>query len=349
MISASQIGIGALSFQRMIAKSAEADGWISVIVAGAVLQIIVVMIYTMLKTVDGDFYTIHAFVFGEKLSKVFSLVLIVYFCLKTITVLRGYIEVIQVWMFPHLQLILFSVVFLLLVLFIVFGGFRKIVGFAVFSMIVLFFIIPLYLYTIPYLNFSYLSPVFNHSTIEILKGARDMSFTFIGFEIIFVMYPFLKAPQKSQKWAHYGLLFTSFFYLYLAILAFTYFPQPMLDMEIWPSLSMWKIIEMPFVRRFEYIGIATWFIIILPNLCFYLWGASRLIKQSFSVRQKITLPLLTLLCLIVMIFVKDRQQIDILSHFTAKYGFYFDCVYIPLLFICVLIARQVKKGGKKNS
>ena len=69
------------------------------------------------------------------------------------------------------------------------------------------------------------------------------------------------------------------FYLYIAILTFMFFPVEAIDQLIWASLNMWKIIEMPFVERFEYIGIATWFVIMLPNVCLYLWISGQMLKE----------------------------------------------------------------------
>ncbi len=85
IVTSAQIGMGVLGFQRIIAKDAGADGWISVIVGGIIIQILMFMIYQILNKVNGDWYDIHAYIFGEKLSKVFSLLLVIYACFKTIT------------------------------------------------------------------------------------------------------------------------------------------------------------------------------------------------------------------------------------------------------------------------
>ncbi|NCU18488.1 GerAB/ArcD/ProY family transporter, partial [Pallidibacillus pasinlerensis] len=244
---------------------------------------------------------------------------------------------------PELQTFSFGLAFFLLVIFIIYGGFRTIVGFSVFSLFILLFIIPLFLYTIPYAKPLYLSPILSHSPGEIFNGVVRMTYSFLGFEIILFIFPFLKAPKKSKKWAFYGLLFTTCFYTYLAILTYMYFPEKGLEKIIWASLQMWKIIEMPFVERFEYIGIAAWFIIILPNVCYYLWISSRLFKQSFSVRQKVTVPIFACLCLIAMSLFTNRNQINMLIDTTAKAGLYLTYIYLPILFILVLIARKVKK------
>ena len=235
IITSSQIGLGVLGFQRIIAKDAGTDSWISIIIGGILLQILMICIYKMLNIVKGDWYDVHAFIFGEKISKIFSLLLAIYACFKMITVLRGYIEIVQVWMFHTFNTFKFGLAFLLLSVYIVYGGFRTIVGINVFSMIILFLVMPLFLYTVPYANPSFLKPVFSHSLGEIFKAVIGISYSYMGYEIILFIYPFLKEPAKSKKWAHFALLFTTLFYLYIAILTFMFFP-----VEVHRSTDMGK-------------------------------------------------------------------------------------------------------------
>jgi spore germination protein AB len=349
IITSSQIGLGVLGFQRIIAKDAGTDSWISIIIGGILLQILMICIYKMLNIVKGDWYDVHAFIFGEKISKIFSLLLAIYACFKMITVLRGYIEIVQVWMFHTFNTFKFGLAFLLLSVYIVYGGFRTIVGINVFSMIILFLVMPLFLYTVPYANPSFLKPVFSHSLGEIFKAVIGISYSYMGYEIILFIYPFLKEPAKSKKWAHFALLFTTLFYLYIAILTFMFFPVEAIDQLIWASLNMWKIIEMPFVERFEYIGIATWFVIMLPKVCLYLWISGQMLKRSFDVRLRTSIPIIASLCLIVLPFMENRTQIHSAIDFVSQIDLYLTGIYIPILFICVLIVWKVKKRGKTSN
>ncbi|WMX58567.1 GerAB/ArcD/ProY family transporter (plasmid) [Peribacillus sp. R9-11] len=40
-----------------------------------------------------------------------------------------------------------------------------------------------------------------------------MVFQFLGFETLLMFYPFIKNPEKSKKWARFGVLFTIFYTL----------------------------------------------------------------------------------------------------------------------------------------
>src|SRR5690606_21171189 len=126
-------------------------------------------------------------------------------------------------------------------------------------------------------------------------------------------------------------------------------PVEAIDQLIWASLNMWKIIEMPFVERFEYIGIATWFVIMLPKVCLYLWISGRMLKRSFDVRLRTSIPIIASLCLIVLPFMENRTQIHSAIDFVSQIDLYLTGIYIPILFICVLIVWKVKKRGKTSN
>ncbi len=342
LIASMQTGVGVLGFQRFIAKAAGYDAWMSIILTGITVHIILWMMLKMLNIAGGDFITIHTFVLGEKIGKIISSIFILYFSLFSVTILRSYIEIIQVWMFPELKTFWFALVFLLLVIYIVNGSFRTVTGIAFFSLILPFYIAVLFVVIIPYSDFTNLLPIFDHSVKEILLGSRNMAFTVLGFETLLLFYPFIQKPEKAKKWVHFGALYTTITSLYLAILSFAYFSEAQLQKNVWPTLTMWKIIEMPFVERFEYIGIANWSLVILPNICICLWCASRIAKRLFSIRQKTTIPIISILCLTAVSFISTRHQINTLTDITGKVGFYFNLVYIPILFTGTLIAKKVK-------
>ncbi|WP_226678838.1 GerAB/ArcD/ProY family transporter [Mesobacillus jeotgali] len=342
LIMSMQIGIGVLGYQRIVAKSAGYDAWISVLAAGLSIHIIIWMIYKICGTVEGDIVAANSYVFGKKIGSLLSSFFIVYLLIFALAVLRTFIEVIQVWMFPEISTFWYSLIFLILSLYIVFGGFRTVTGIAFFCIVLPSYLLLTFGFALKYAEFRNLLPIFDHSFKDLATSAYDMSLTYIGFEIPLFFYPFIKDAPKSQKWAHLGVFLTTIIYTVLAIITFTYFSEAQLAKSIWATLEMWKIVSMPFVERFEYIGIANWNLIILPNICIALWGASMILKRAFKLKQKKGVIILTILCLIAINFFDTRAKINLLNDWTAKLGFAVTFVYIPFLFIATMIAKKVK-------
>lgn len=76
---------------------------------------------------------------------------------------------------------------------------------------------------------------------------------------------------------------------------------------------------MPFVERFEYIGIANWNLIILPNVCISIWIASRLIKRVFNIRQKVGVFFVVAAVLSVIHFLDTREKINYMPTLLPAY------------------------------
>lgn len=343
LISSMQIGIGVLGFQRVIAKIAGYDAWMSVILAGLSIHIIIWMMYKILEATNGDLVDTHTYLLGKVVGKGISFLFIFYFLLLSTAVLRTYIEIIQVWMFPDIKTYWYSIGYLLIVIYIIYGGFRTVTGIAFFCTILPSYLIFTFGYTIPFSNFNNILPIFDHNLTDIILASRDMSLTYLGYETLLFYYPYLKNPEKSKKWAHLAILTTTILYTILTIITFAYFSEGQLEKTVWATLSMWKIVQMPFVERFEYIGIANWNLIILPNLCIAIWCSSRILKRTVNIKQKKGVIIIALICLIGVNFFETRNQINMLNDITGKIGFYMNYIYVPCLFVALLIAKKVKK------
>lgn len=122
-----QIGIGVLGYQRVILKNAGYDAWISLIIAGIATHIVLFCMLKMLEK-DGDLISIHTTSFGKWFGSIFSVIFTFYCLLFCLTVLRTYMEVIQVWIFPTIKLWKLTLMFLLVTCYIIKGGFRSVTG-----------------------------------------------------------------------------------------------------------------------------------------------------------------------------------------------------------------------------
>ena len=344
LVHSVQVGVGVMGFQRIVARDAGNDAWISVLVAGLSLSFIIFLMYKILNKENGDIISLHKNLFGKWLGGLLSWIVIAYFIGMSITVLRTYIEVVQVWMFPDLNNWLFGAVFLLLAYYCLSGGFKVVAGISFFGVVLPFYLILTMLFPMFYGHYRDLLPVFNHSINDLYEGVKGASLSYLGFTTLFMYYPFIKEPEKSHRWAQGGHLLTIITYTLVMVVTIAFFSTAQLDKTIWATLTTWKIAEMPFVQRFEYIGISSWALVILPNLCITLWAGGRGIRRLTRVsQQNATIPLLILILIISSVFAK-RESIDLLNMYTSRVGYYFVYVYVPLLFVVQYIKRKVRRA-----
>ncbi|MFX3625032.1 MAG: GerAB/ArcD/ProY family transporter [Ectobacillus sp.] len=343
LIHTMQIGVGILGFERYIAQPAGYDAWISIIVSGVSISVLLWIGYRILHRGQNDLVAIHHDLFGKWVGGALSLYFILYFTAFVITVLRTYLEVIQIWMFPEVNIWVLTVVFLLLAHSFVTGGFRVVTGLCVLSLLFTIPLLFLKYFPLKEAHFYNMLPVLNHSFKDILISAKKMTLNYLGFELIFIYYPFLKEPKKSEKWAQFGLLFSMSIYLFTALVSFAYFNQDQLKSTVWATLTLWKVVDFPFLQRFEYMGIAIWLFVILPNVCLSVWAASRVAKQLFAIPQRLALYPILLVVLAVSGLLMNREQIDRFNTAVSAIGFYTNYLYFPLLYVLQTFIYKVRK------
>jgi spore germination protein AB len=343
LIHSVQVGVGVLGYQRIIAQSAGYDAWMAVIIAGLLTNVITFFIFKVVRNGGGDLIEANNLAFGKWLGKLFDAVYLLYFCLITVTVTRTYIEVIQVWMYPRMEPWLFALFFFLLAVYVVSGGLRVVAGTAFFGTVLPAYLLLSFAFTFPFSDFRNILPVWDHSALDMLKSTRDMTLSFLGYETLLIFYPYINNGEKAHKWAHRGLFFTTILITVLTIVSFAFFSEGQLKKTVWATLSMWKIVELPFVERFEYIGIANWCLIILPNVCISLWCSSRIAKRSFKWSQRKTLYFLAALAVAAVSFIQERNQISLLNDITSQIGFYLNFGFIPFLLFMIFLMKKVKK------
>lgn len=257
-------------------------------------------------------------------------------------VLRNYIEIVQVWMFPDLSTFWFATGYILLCLYIIYGGLRTLVGIAFFAFALPFYIIYVQGFTLPFSNFYHFLPVFDHSFNDVMTASQSMTLSNMGYETLLIYYPFLKNPNKAKKWGQLSLIFTTFMYLYITLLTFAFFAQDELKKEVWPTLTSFKIVKLPVVERFEFIGIANWSLIVLPSICLSLWCSGRLIKRTTKLKMKHNIIILSILVVLGCILFDKKSQIDILNEIINDLGFIIVYIYIPILLLLLWLVMKIK-------
>jgi L-asparagine transporter-like permease len=108
-----QFGVGVLGFQRHVASYTEQDSWIAVLIGGVAVHLVIWMMYKMLNKEQGDIISIHETTFGKWIGGFFTFLFMIYLLTLGITVLRTFIEVLQVWMFPEMKTWPYTLVYLI--------------------------------------------------------------------------------------------------------------------------------------------------------------------------------------------------------------------------------------------
>ncbi|WP_142345017.1 GerAB/ArcD/ProY family transporter [Bacillus toyonensis] len=348
VIHGQQFGAGVLGFSRIIAKEAGYDAWIGVILAGVIVHCLLWVMYYMLSLVQGSILTVHTYIFGTIIGNILNMVFMLYFFVVSVSVLRTYIEILQVWLYPTASTFILSLVFSFLIYYIISSGFRVITGLCIISIFVAFIYMILCLYCLlQYGHFDNFLPIWNHSLSDIYSAAKGSIYTMTGVEIILMIYPFIHSPQKSHKFAQYSVLFSNILYILSAVSALAIFSEEQLRYTIWSQLSMTQLIELPFLQRIDYLVISGYIFIMITSITLPLWAITRGMKEIFHVKQKYILIGALILSIISSILLNNRHVINTFTQQVANFSQYLILIYIPLL--CLILHIKVKVTQNKQS
>ncbi|WP_308635275.1 GerAB/ArcD/ProY family transporter [Paenibacillus silvisoli] len=344
----SMVGVGVLNFQRELAEHAGYNAYISVVLAGVSIHLIVWMIYKILRSnQEGlDVTAINHTCFGKIAGNIINFAIVLYFFFGAYIEFKAYIEVIQVWVFPSIKILPISTIIVLFIYYTVSGGFRSVTGLSFLGfLLTLIFIIPENLSVLPYTHPLNLMPLFNHSMTDILLSSKSMLYQFLGFEALLLFYPFIKSPEKSQKWAHLMVFLVTLLYLMVLIITFMYFSEGQLREISWPTLTMLKIVEGPVFQRVEYLAISLWLLKNVSGMCLSLWAACRAMKNVvFQIKPRVSLLAFLVGFLILECFLKDRSIFRWMAEFYLDVGLYFIYGYIPFMFVVTQLRNNWNKG-----
>lgn len=344
IICSAQIGVGVHGFQAVIYKNAKHDAWISILISFLAVNLLIFVTFKLLEMYESnDIFGINLDIFGKYIGNFINLLLVIYSGTAFFAIIRNYTDVINAWVFPDLKPSFIIITLLILVIYAFTAGLRVIIGICFFSFFLGLWIPVALLLPVDYANVNYLLPVLSNDLIGILKGAYYMTFTIVGFEVINVLYPYVKEKKKAKKYVHLGLLFTMFLYLFVMVITLTFFSGEQLEKTIWATLSLFSIIRLPFLERIELITICFWLIVILPNLCLYAWSAYRGFTRLANIKEMKFILIFSLLIFLGSFFVETRTQIHAFNYKFGTAAFYIVLVYPIILYLIALMKKSVFK------
>jgi spore germination protein (amino acid permease) len=342
LIHSSQYGLSYLSMPTPAIQWAGQDVWISVLISAISVHLIIFLMYRILTRRNADLIQIHQQLLGKWTGHVFNLLFLCYFMVTAAFQVSSYIKLVQAWLFPEISGWVLGFVIFLLVYYIVSGGIRTIAGICAFTLTTQVLVLTL-VFSAPYFHFRNLTPIFEHTVAELIKASKPITFSYMGFELLFFYYIFVKNAPKSQRWAHAGNAATTVTYLLSMFLSILLFKPEQLAKEIWPVMTKFKFVQLPFLERFEFMGAAIHVFRVMPIVCLCLWSAARILKSVSNMKQKHAVPVILIIVLAIFCILSSDEIMEKIQTILSNFSLYLLYGYIPLLYILHLIRSKAGK------
>jgi spore germination protein len=347
------IGIGVLSLPSTVAKELGNDGWILIAASGIVACFLTYLISVITRT-----YPRKTLVeFGRELvttpiSDLISIIFCIYLVILGSFEVRLFAEVSKMFLLNRTPTEVIIITMLLSTSYIARYGIEGLSRMAL--LIIPIVIIPLFflfLTLIPEMDFTNIFPMFRFKFINLIKGIPTTFFSFIGFEFLLIFMAFVDKPKESARYNVFSVAIVTVIYILVFFVTLLRFGSTELHHQIWPTLSLMKIIEFPgaFIENIEGIVMALWVLAAFTSLGPLLYIAALILSKVSRVDEHsyFVLPIIPIIYFLALI----PDSLAHLYTYMDLFSFYlgtFITVIIPVIFIVIiLIKKRRKRGGYK--
>ena len=339
---------GLLSLPREAAVYANSDGWIVVFLGGGLAFIGSLAIGTLTRKFPEDTFVEYSKrLIGKGPGFILSIVIAIYFTIATSVVVRMFAEVINVYMLQKTPREFIIITQMLLTVYLIRHGIEPTARIA--EIILPMLVIPvvaMYLIATPKADFSELLPILNTPIKGIALGSLSTVFSFFGIEILLMVGPYIRSPQRIYWTLFVSILASTMIYVFIVIVVFITIGVENSKLLLWPGMTIIRGIMAPgrVFERLDALALALWTIASFTTANgFYLTGVltfAHITKaKEFKMFVTLLFPWIFLCATIPENILESLEWISVLKTCSLIIG-----VLVPFILLIIAVVR--KKGGK---
>ncbi|MCF6094469.1 spore germination protein [Microaerobacter geothermalis] len=256
------VGVGILNLPRTVTETAKTDGWIAVIIGGMISILAVLLISLLTTRFPGkSMVEFVNLLLGKWIGSILILGYVLYFFVFAGVVARQFVEVVKLFLLPKTPIEVLIIAMLLTCAYPVLHGINIIARLNEFIMpLALFFLLFVFVFLFRDAKWDNLLPFLGEGWLPIIEGVPNTFFSYLGFEVILFMIPYMEQPRDAGKMASTGVAVSMVLYLVIVVFAIATFGAEDLQQLMYPTLSMVQYIMVPgaFIERFESVLMSVW-------------------------------------------------------------------------------------------
>ncbi|WP_027408317.1 endospore germination permease [Anoxybacteroides tepidamans] len=349
-IAGAQIGIGILSLPADLAKGCGTDGWIAIILGGAMSMIASLIIINIMEKHPNDtIFELLPRYFGKWLGKIMTVAFSLYAALAATTVTFTSIHLVQVWILPQTSNYFLMMLLMIPTFLAVRNGVRFLGRYAEIVFYMTLWMPILIAIPLKDGHFLHLLPVLKEGWGPIIKTVRTTILSFLGFELVFLIYPLLREKHLAKKGIVIANLISLTAFVFVTIICFIFYSPYEITHYLWPTLSLLKTIEFPFMERFEIVFLAAYLFVLSTTSFPYLFTAVFGISRMLNRQHHIGLLTVCIAIYIVVSLLYNPPFVDlkVFSQWWGKTGTIVAYIFPPCMLLYMKLYSLLK--GRKST
>jgi spore germination protein (amino acid permease) len=347
LIIKTQIGIGLLSLPSETERIAKGDSWISVIWAGVMIQLLLIVYWQLLKKFPNHTLSeIIVRMLGPYVGKAINLIYFAFFILIAAYASMLYVRLLNTWM---LRITPVWVLLLLIIgtcLYLAIDNLRVIARFFVLSSVLI--VVLLLISILSFSNevhFTNILPIGQAGATQIFTGSEQTFFAMLGFEVTLYLFAQVEGNHKGMfRVMTLANCFITLFYAYFVFICLIGFSPKVLEMVNEPVLYILKGLSYQLFDRIDLIFLTIWIIPMSVTIVSYLCLAGKSLTRKHSSYRKLVWYSGGLVFLVGW-YLSTVENVDLYSKW-LEYGYLIMIAAVPvLLWLGSFLITNMKKVG----
>lgn len=340
LIIQSQIGVGLLGLTNKVHEDAKGDAWISVILAGVLSQVFIIVIWHLARRFKHmTIYDYLPQLLGRYVGKTIHFLYIGYFLFVTSYILIQFCRIVESWVLFDTPRWVMMAMMCCVCFYLVKESLRTIARFFVLVFFCNIAVIIIAAYAYLHVNFLYLLPIGHEGVWNIAKGINRAMPSFAGYEMLLICFPFVEgASAQKLKASSVANLFTTLLYTFAVLTSIIVFSPPELALLPQPLLYMVKALSFTVIERPDLYFLSLWAVVTATSFMGYTYMASRgianLVKAHSSHRRAV--PYSVGITFTIALIFQNPRYLFILEKVISITGYIF-IIGIPILLLLLTL------------
>ncbi len=339
-----QTGLGVIILPTVMAKEVGHDGWISLLISGA-MAILLSGLFALLlsRYEDKGIYDINKLIFGKMIGTVFNILLLVYLLLAAARGVRIFTLFLRLTVLPLSPPLAISPFILLPSIYLVYQGLKYVCRFKYISVLSYVIVVLFMALIVKQSRLSFLMPIGEAGVIQIVSSIQKSFMAFIGLELIVFLFPEITDKKKAFKWHMLASAFSTLLFVITVGVSTALFGEHFLKIQTIPLFNMARAYNAPIIERVDIYIISLWFIVMGCAMRAYMFTAYYSLQKLFKMRNtKLSLGLYFVVLVLLSRIPRDINEAFMFLDISNYIG-----VGVSLFFVLCLCLSFFRKKGVK--
>ncbi|XZF77057.1 GerAB/ArcD/ProY family transporter [Bacillus sp. AL-1R] len=343
LIIFTQFGVAITSYPYTMYKISGHDGWISTIIGGVIVQIIILIYYSLYKKFPTKSFTDYTkLITNPFIGTCINICYFIYFLYVVLVVSMRFSDIITIWIFPKSPSWLILILFLFTAYIVAKNDILTIARTYVLCTFIFLIFILFLLSAYDNVHVGRILPI-GHSPIKKIGSGGYSSFLeMLGFEIFLFLAPSFQDTKKKLFTLTFANIFTTIFYTFIIFTSYIRLSNKENGFIIDPILYIFKTYNSKMIESLDTIFLSLWTIVICATVVSYIYIVSKDVHNRLSLIVKNRKSILFFIILLIFAFYPLISLNVIKRETIVNFGSYLDPIFIIIIPFLLFLINKVR-------